>query len=282
MNVNNYECPRCHNVFPLENKFLHDNRCTESNPVPLNQSRLVGINSNLKENKNREPIQHRPQPKIATKRKIDSHINPLNVKESIMEIPQTFNCWLCGQTLPEKEKEDHMLCHKMQEENDNFQKNQKKIKNQQISQNQRPPQRFQQQRPPERPQQQRPPQRPQHQKQLQSNKVYNNNIKRSFVRFDDIDIFDFNQLHESLNKMDNPTDEDILSQLPETEIGDISKLPPEKRNCIICLIDLKTGDKATMLPCAHMFHSLCVIGWLKNKNFCPVCKFKLTKEYLNI
>ena len=91
---------------------------------------MVGINSNnLKnENKKTEPIQHRPQPKITAKRKIDSHINPLNIKESIMEIPETFNCWLCGQTLPEKEKEDHMLCHQMQEENDNFKKKQKNKK----------------------------------------------------------------------------------------------------------------------------------------------------------
>ena len=126
MNVNNYECPKC----------------TENNPIPLNQSRLVGINSNnLKnENKKAEPIQHRPQPKITAKRKIDSHINPLNIKESIMEIPETFNCWLCGQTLPEKEKEDHMLCHQMQEENDNFKKKQKNQKNKNQNQN---PQHYQ-------------------------------------------------------------------------------------------------------------------------------------------
>ena len=142
MNVNNYECPKCHNVFPLANKMMHDLRCTENNPIPLNQSRLVGINSNnLKnENKKTEPIQHRPQPKITAKRKIDSHINPLNIKESIMEIPETFNCWLCGQTLPEKEKEDHMLCHQMQEENDNFKKKQKNQKNKNQNQN---PQHYQ-------------------------------------------------------------------------------------------------------------------------------------------
>ena len=48
MNENNYECPKCHNIFPFANKFLHDNRCTESNPLPLNASRLVGINDNKK------------------------------------------------------------------------------------------------------------------------------------------------------------------------------------------------------------------------------------------
>ena len=330
MSENNYECPKCHNVFPLANKFLHDNRCTESNPLPLNASRLVGINNNKK--KDNQPIQHRPQPKITAQRRPDSHINPVDIKESIIPIPETFLCWLCGQTLPEKEKEDHMLCHKMQEEVDKYKKDieknnqqrpnerphnqprpnqnqqrspQRPYQNQQRppqrpNQNQyRPPQRVNQnqQRPPQRPyqNQQRPPQRPNQNQQRsnqrpnpqrgnQRNQIRNNNnninIRRSFIPFDDIQIFDFNQIHESLNKMDNPTDIDILNELPETEIGDISKLDSEKRNCLICLENFQTGDKATMLPCIHMFHSNCIQEWLKSKNTCPLCKLKLTRDNL--
>ena len=37
---NNYECPRCHNVFPSFNKIMHDAICTEQNPLPLNNSNL--------------------------------------------------------------------------------------------------------------------------------------------------------------------------------------------------------------------------------------------------
>ena len=105
-------------------------------------------------------------------------------------------------------------------------------------------------------------------------------MKRSFIPFDDIDIFDFNQIHESLNKMNNPTDEDILNELPETEIGDISKLEANRKNCVICITDFKSGDKATMLPCIHMFHTNCIQSWLKSNNICPVCKFKLTENNL--
>ena len=295
MAENNYECPKCHNIFPIANKMLHDARCTESKPLPLNQSRLVGPNTNKKGDQNKQPMQHRPQPKITAKRGPDSHINPLNVKESIMPIPDSFNCWLCGQTLPEKEREDHMLCHQMEEENENYKKKQKEDKNNNPPA-QRPPQRQQrppqQQKPPYRPsQQQKPPYKPPQQqkkspikqkKPPQKNNKKNINIKRSFVPFDDIHIFNFNQIRESLNKMENPTDEEILNILPETDIGDVSKLELEKRNCIICLIDFKTGDKATMLPCVHMFHTPCIQGWLQSKNTCPVCKFKLTKENLNM
>ena len=301
MNENNYECPKCHNVFPLANKMMHDFRCTESSPLPLNASRAIGININKKDNNNKEPIPHRPQPKITSKRRPDSHIKPLDIKESVLEVPQTFNCWLCGQILPEKEREDHMLCHQMEEENEKIRKKQREEQKRNPPPNQRPPQRpqqpqrspigpqqpqrqphgpqqqqkqphgpQQQQRPPHGPQQQRTPQRDQ-----QNNNGININLKRSFVPFESINIFDFNQVNQSLNKMDNPTEEEILNELPETEIGDVSKLDPERRNCIICLVDLKSGDKATMLPCIHMFHSYCVLEWLKTKNFCPVCKFNL-------
>ena len=119
MNTNNYECPKCHNIFPAANKFLHDVRCTEDRPVPLNQSRIdfLGLN----ENQNRAPIQHRPQPIITRRNRNNNYINPLNLRESVIDIPNTFNCWLCGQTLPENEREDHLLCHQIQEENESFQ-----------------------------------------------------------------------------------------------------------------------------------------------------------------
>ena len=80
---------------------------------------------------------------------------------------------------------------------------------------------------------------------------------------------------------DNPTDEAILNNLPETNIEDATKLDADKKNCVICLEDFKNGDKATVLPCIHMFHSNCLIDWLKTQNSCPICKFKLTAENIN-
>ena len=318
MSSNNYECPRCHNVFPAANKFLHDVRCTENKPVPLNKSRLVVLN----EHKNRAPIEHRPQPKITGKRRPDSHIKPLDIKESVVEIPKTFNCWLCGQTFPEKDREEHMLIHQMQEENEAF-KNEVRKQNQQEQQNNpqqnrpqqnrpqqniqqqnrpqqnRPQQNMQQQNRPQqnmqqqyRPQQnqqqpprnqpQKPPQIPSQQPNQKAVQYFpGTNLKRSFIPFSDLDIFDFGQIHEGLNKYDNPTDTDILNELPETEIDDVSLLDSERKNCIICTVGFKCGDKVTMLPCIHMFHTNCIQNWLKSKNFCPFCKMKLTKENLN-
>ena len=42
-----YECPRCHNFFPLQNKIIHDIRCTEEKPMPLD------INFQIKQNTNK-------------------------------------------------------------------------------------------------------------------------------------------------------------------------------------------------------------------------------------
>ena len=91
----------------------------------------------------------------------------------------------------------------------------------------------------------------------------------------------FRMLMERQMNRDNPTDTAILNNLPETVIEDASKLDVEKKNCVICLEDFKNGDKATVLPCIHMFHSNCLQEWLKTQNSCPICKFKLTTENIN-
>jgi hypothetical protein len=103
---------------------------------------------------------------------------------------------------------------------------------------------------------------------------YMNIINRSFG-------FNFDELIERLRNRDNPTDQEILNELPETKIEDVNKLDPEKKNCVICLEDFKNGDKATVLPCIHLFHTTCIQNWLKTQNSCPICKFKLTGENIN-
>ena len=50
------------------------------------------------------------------------------------------------------------------------------------------------------------------------------------------------------------TDREILNELPETNIEDVSKLDSDKKNCVICLEDFKNREKAIILPCIHLFH----------------------------
>ena len=274
MNVNNYECPKCHNIFPESNKFLHDQRCSISKPVPLNQSRIAFVKSQEENNRKKEPVKHISQPNYQANKNIRS-----NAQNQIKEDEKEFTCWLCGNTLKEKEKADHMLCHQMQEENDAFKKNNQKVDNSNKNDQDRPKRNLPRKN-------EDNPRNRQANNRLQNQNQYNprtnetnqkKNLKRSQLKFSDWQIFDFGNLRESLNKIENPTDVDILEQLPESEIEDTSQLSEDKRECIVCLTNFRKSDKITILPCTHMFHSFCVETWLKKKDFCPVCKIKIVR-----
>ena len=272
MNVNNYECPNCHNVFPESNKFLHEQRCTSSKPVPLNQSRVAFIKSQEEKNKKKEPVKHISQPNYQTNKNI-----LLKEQNQTQEEDNEFTCWLCGNTLKEKEKADHMLCHQMQVENDEFKKNNKKlVDNENKKDNDRPRRDLPRKEQTNNRIQNLPNQRNQGQININENNQ-RRNLKRSQLKFSDWQIFDFGGLKSSLNNLENPTDVDILEQLPESEIEDTSQLTKDTNECYICFTNFSKLDKITIFPCTHMFHSLCVEARLKEKDFCPVCKNKIVK-----
>ena len=45
--------------------------------------------------------------------------------------------------------------------------------------------------------------------------------------------------------------------------------------CTICLERFKEGENIRRLECLHIYHINCIKNWLKNKDQCPVCKFKV-------
>ncbi|MES1910071.1 MAG: hypothetical protein MHM6MM_002732 [Cercozoa sp. M6MM] len=42
-------------------------------------------------------------------------------------------------------------------------------------------------------------------------------------------------------------------------------------DCAICLQKWRPYDKVQVLPCAHAFHSTCILRWLKRRPQCPLC-----------
>ena len=376
MENNSYECPRCHNIFPEKNKFLHDIRCTNENPMPLDQSRI--LEQNKKE----------PEKKIIEEKKeeIKPPQNQIR-KPPSGEFPEVFECNICHQVLMEKERKDHMYCHNLETEDKNrqneFRVSEEEIKRQkliekQIERNNRMNQDNNNDINNERnnnmnnnrndfpffqnlgssdisldnsnsnlginnflnnlrnaindqqmsnmnnfennnnnnqhrnnnnvnsnvfiqfsstgPHGERIVQRyqggnPQSQNRNQSQQEMPNmffnlsnnrsnrirNISINDLNTDFLDNF-FSDFLQRMGSRENPTDEDILNELPETQIEDVNKLDPEKKNCIICLEDFKNGDKAIILPCIHLFHNECIKNWLKTQNTCPICKYKLTGE----
>ena len=119
----------------------------------------------------------------------------------------------------------------------------------------------------------------------------NNNNNNNNHRRGDFNVFNQfrNEFAEILNNghqhhqhnQHQRTDRQLFNEFPETKIDDVDKLDPEKRNCIICLEDFKSGEKATLLPCVHLFHKNCINRWLTTKDFCPICKFELTRDNIN-
>jgi hypothetical protein len=426
---NDYECPKCHNIFPSQNRFIHDARCTEENPMALDQSRQIqlGIKQNpvQKEDNSNNDIKVEPKKQPEIKQIIKEPQNfekveqPIKKSSTSKEFPEIL-CEICGKTLPESEKKDHMYCHnlerqqneqnellnnignfgvsqreieqqkkieKMIKENNERRRIQSQQQNQRISQqNQRPSQQNQGHNQHNSRQNQQNNRQNQHQHQHQQNqrqniqnqvnqRINNNRINNLIDSDDNIltdsDIQLFNQLgihgvsnansrpnntsnqnqphiritrartgpngvtifeqfgndqsniqrimnnnnmmfpsmmtgnRNSSNRMfipisnlnninslfeqifsrarhhEHPTSQQILDALPETQIDDASKLDSEKKNCVICLEDFKNGDRATILPCIHLFHTNCIKNWLKTQDCCPICKYKLNGQNLN-
>jgi hypothetical protein len=57
-------------------------------------------------------------------------------------------------------------------------------------------------------------------------------------------------------------------------IGDVSD-----ENCVICMTDITAEDvrlgRYMVAPCLHWFHEECLLGWMKEKLHCPVCRAPL-------
>ncbi|URD92981.1 zinc finger, C3HC4 type, domain containing protein [Musa troglodytarum] len=42
--------------------------------------------------------------------------------------------------------------------------------------------------------------------------------------------------------------------------------------CSICQEDYTDGEEVGRLPCEHLYHVACIDQWLRQKNWCPICK----------
>jgi len=141
MSANDYECPRCHNIFPKKNKFLHDFRCTEERPLPLNQSNISFYNQNRRrnnrnirydnQNDNNYKTLHRPQPTLGLRNQAISHVSFFhNINDTKMETSQNYKCWICERIIPDEEISSHLRSHRMEnKKNEEYNKTEINISN---------------------------------------------------------------------------------------------------------------------------------------------------------
>ncbi|XVE71570.1 hypothetical protein DITRI_Ditri10aG0161800 [Diplodiscus trichospermus] len=46
----------------------------------------------------------------------------------------------------------------------------------------------------------------------------------------------------------------------------------DQDECVICMERFKAGETLVHPPCAHRFHSKCLVPWLENNAHCPCCR----------
>ncbi|XP_063792180.1 RING finger protein 44-like [Pseudophryne corroboree] len=42
--------------------------------------------------------------------------------------------------------------------------------------------------------------------------------------------------------------------------------------CVICLMEFGNGERVTVLPCSHKYHTSCIYHWTDTNPSCPVCR----------
>jgi hypothetical protein len=68
-----------------------------------------------------------------------------------------------------------------------------------------------------------------------------------------------------------PASQKAIRKLPTIAVAPEDLVDENNRECCICFEENKLDDKVTRLPCAHIFHSCCIIDWLSNHSCtCPV------------
>ncbi|XP_002511528.2 receptor homology region, transmembrane domain- and RING domain-containing protein 3 [Ricinus communis] len=71
-----------------------------------------------------------------------------------------------------------------------------------------------------------------------------------------------------------PAAESSIRALKRMVFDDLENL----RECTICMEQIEAGMEAIQMPCSHFYHPDCIVSWLRNGHFCPLCRYEMPVE----
>mmetsp|Transcript_47266 Transcript_47266/g.75486 ORF Transcript_47266/g.75486 Transcript_47266/m.75486 type:complete len:381 (+) Transcript_47266:59-1201(+) len=81
-----------------------------------------------------------------------------------------------------------------------------------------------------------------------------------------------------LRRWPPPASTYAISSLPHVMVTLRDIEQNQNDSCVVCLDTLAVGNRASRVPCGHLFHEACILDWLKNSNQCPVCRYELSTD----
>lgn len=96
---------------------------------------------------------------------------------------------------------------------------------------------------------------------------------RNIRTFRDVISSLVNPNEQSYDNIPVVLEEKEINNLKQIEFNDNCIEEGVHQKCTICLGEYEKGEKLTILPCEHGFHTDCINSWLKEYSYkCPICR----------